>query len=227
MSAMDSFLSSLPLHLLCCLTVFWLLLLPSHSADPDPLQDFCVANLSASTSVNGFPCKPASEITSDDFFFDGFTEEGNTTNIFASSLTPGNVLTFPGLNTLGLAMNRVDFAPGGLNPPHLHPRASETGVVIKGKLLVGFVASNNVFYSKVLTAGQMFVIPRGLVHFQLNVGEGKALAFTAFNSHLPGAVVVPINLFASSIPNAVLTKTFQVDADVIDTIRSKFRSYDI
>ena len=202
MSAMGSFLSSLPFHLLFCLSVFWLLLLPSHSA-ADPLQDFCVANLSASISVNGFPCKPASEVISDDFFFDGFTKEGNTTNIFASSLTPGNVFTFPGLNTLGIAMNRVDFAPGGLNPPHLHPRASETGVVIERKLFVGFVRSNNVFYSKILIAGEMFVIPGGLVHFQLNVGEGKALAFTAFNSHLPGAVVIPINLFASSIPNEV------------------------
>ena len=224
MSAMGSFLSSLPLHLLCCLTVFCLLLLPSHSADPDPLQDFCVANLSASISVNGFPCKPVSAVTSDDFFFDGLTKEGNTKNIFSSSVTPANVLTFPGLNTLGLSMNRVDFAPGGINPPHLHPRATETGVVIEGKLLVGFVTSNNVFYSKVLTAGQMFVIPRGLVHFQLNVGEGKALTVTAFNSQLPGVVVVPINLFASSIPNEVLTKTFQVDADVINTIRSKFVS---
>ncbi|XVF12028.1 hypothetical protein REPUB_Repub08aG0079400 [Reevesia pubescens] len=221
---MGSFLSSLPFHLLCCLSVAWLLLIPSHSADPDPLQDFCVANLSASVSVtvNGFPCKPASAVTSDDFFFDGFTKEGNTTNIFSWSLAPANVLTFPGLNTLGLSMNRLDFAPGGLNPPHLHPRASETGVVIEGKLLVGFVTTNNVFYSKVLSSGQMFVIPRGLVHFQLNVGEGKALAYTAFNSQLPGAVVVPMNLFASSIPIEVLTKTFQVDADVINTIRSKF-----
>ncbi|KAE8683160.1 Germin-like protein 3-8 [Hibiscus syriacus] len=216
--------ASLLLHLLCCLTVFWLLLLPSLSADPDPLQDFCVANLSGSLSVNGFPCKPASEVTSDDFFFDGFMEEGNTTNRFASSLTPANVLTFPGLNTLGIAMNRVDIAPGGINPPHSHPRASEVGVVIEGKLLVGFVTTNNVFYSKVLTAGHMFIVPRGLVHFQLNVGEGKALAFTAFNSHLPGAAVVPLNLFASSIPNEVLTTTLQVDADVIDTIRSKFKS---
>ncbi|XWS51051.1 hypothetical protein CRYUN_Cryun12cG0143000 [Craigia yunnanensis] len=70
-----------------------------------------------------------------------------TRQISVSSLTPGNVLTFPGLNTLGIAMNRVDFGPGGLNPPHLHPRASEIGVVIEGKLLVGFVTSNNVFYS--------------------------------------------------------------------------------
>lgn len=198
---------------------------PSHSADPDPLQDFCVGILnSTSTSLNGFPCKPASEVTSDDFFFDGLGKEGNTDNVFGYSVTPGSVHSFPGLNTLGLSMNRVDYAPGGINPPHSHPRATESGVVIKGKLFVGFVTTDNKFYSKVLTAGQMFVVPRGLVHFQMNVGKGKALTFTAFNSHLPGVVVLPTTLFASTppIPNDVLTKTFQVEASVIDGIKAKF-----
>ncbi|KAK6249897.1 hypothetical protein SCA6_003902 [Theobroma cacao] len=72
---MASSITSLRFHLLCCLTAVWLLIPPSHSADPDPLQDFCVANISASISVNGFPCKPASEVTLEDFFFDGFTKE--------------------------------------------------------------------------------------------------------------------------------------------------------
>ncbi|KAL6183179.1 hypothetical protein ACLB2K_044590 [Fragaria x ananassa] len=119
-------------------------------------------------------------------------------------------------------MNRVDFAPGALNPPHLHPRASEIGIVIEGTILAGFVTTNNVYYSKVLTAGQMFVIPRGLVHFQLNVGQGNALSITAFNSHLPGSSKLPLNMFSAtpSIPDQVLTKTFQVDQDVISSIRS-------
>lgn len=196
-------------------------------ADPDPLQDFCVGILNdTSTSINGFPCKPASQVTSDDFFFDGLTKEGNTDNVFGFTATVGNVLAFPGLNTLGLSMNRVDFAPGGLNPPHSHPRATETGVVIKGKLYVGFLTTNNVLYSKVLTVGEMFVVPRGLVHFQMNVGKEKAMTITAFNSHLPGAVVLPTTLFASMppIPNDVLTKAFQVEASVIDDIKSKFGS---
>ncbi|KAJ9140390.1 hypothetical protein P3X46_031044 [Hevea brasiliensis] len=205
-----------------------MLLLPMHinSADPDPLQDFCVADLKASASLNGFPCKPAEEVTSNDFFFDGLSKEGNTTNIFGWSVTAANVLSFPGLNTLGISMNRVDFAPGGLNPPHSHPRATETGVVIEGKLLIGFVTTSNVFHSKVLSAGQMFVVPRGLVHFQLNVGEEKALLFTAFNSHFPGSAVAPTTLFASTppIPNQVLTKAFQVGEDTIKTIKSKFGS---
>ncbi|KAJ8772162.1 hypothetical protein K2173_027339 [Erythroxylum novogranatense] len=194
-----------------------LLLFPFRvsSADPDLLQDFCVADFNASISVNGFPCKPADEVNSDDFFFDGLSKEGNTSNMFGWSVTAANVLAFPGLNTLGISMNRVDFAPGGLNPPHSHPRASETGVVIKGKLLVGFVTTSN-----------MFVVPRGLVHFQINVGKGKALLFTAFNSQLPGSAVAATTLFASkpSIPNEVLTKAFQVDDDVIKNIKSKFGS---
>ncbi|KZV39659.1 Rhicadhesin receptor precursor [Dorcoceras hygrometricum] len=197
---------------------------PSHSADPDPLQDFCIADLAGGVAVNGFPCKPASNVTTEDFFFDGLIQEGDTNNTFGSRPTQGNVLAFPGLNTLGISMNRVDFAPGGLNPPHSHPRATESGVVIKGKLLVGFITTGNVFHSKILGPGQMFVIPRGLVHFQVNVGLEKALIITAFNSQLPGAVIVPLNLFASTpaVPDHVLTEAFQVGSEVIDEIKSKF-----
>ncbi|XP_073036523.1 germin-like protein 5-1 [Primulina eburnea] len=206
------------------LTLLLLTPFPSHSADPDLLQDFCVADLSGSIALNGFPCKPASNVTSEDFFFDGFVEEGDTNNTFGSRPTQGNVLAFPGLNTMGISMNRVDFAPGGLNPPHSHPRATESGVVIQGKLLVGFVTTGNVFHSKILGPGQMFVIPRGLVHFQINVGDQKALIITAFNSQLPGAVIVPLNLFASTpaVPDYVLSKAFQVGSDIIDEIKSKF-----
>ncbi|KAL6997261.1 hypothetical protein U1Q18_007385 [Sarracenia purpurea var. burkii] len=212
------------IHLIFCLIVLFLSPFSCTSAGPDPLQDLCVADLNSSISVNGFPCKPPSEVISDDFFFDGLSQEGNTTNTFGVSVTAANVLEFPGLNMLGISMNRVDLAPGGLNPPHSHPRSSESGIVIDGKVLVGFVTTQNVFYSKVLSAGQMFIIPLGLVHFQLNVGEGKALIFTAFNSQLPGAVILPFTLFGSTppIPNDVLTKAFHVEEDVIKGIKSKF-----
>lgn len=175
-------------------------------------------------NVNGFPCKPVSAVTSDDFFFDGLMKEGSTDNIIGSNVTSGNVLSFPGVNTLGISMNRVDIAPGGINPPHSHPRATESGVVIYGKVLVGFVSTGNVFYSKVLSVGQMFVIPRGLVHFQKNIGEEKALLITSFNSQNPGLVVPSVTLFGSrpSIPTDILAKAFQVDANIVEVIKSKF-----
>lgn len=183
-----------------------------------------MADLNSSASISGFPCKPDSAVTSSDFFFDGLRKEGNTSNPSGVGAIPGNVLSFPGLNTLGISMNRVDFAPGGLNPPHSHPRATESGVVVEGKLLLGFVTTRNVFRSKVLGPGDIFVIPRGLVHFQRNVGEGKALAFTAFNSHLPGAVIVPSTLFAATppVPNEVLAQAFQIDDYLVNKIKYKF-----
>ncbi|PON86123.1 Germin [Trema orientale] len=186
-------LSSSAYQLLFCLLVLVFTPFPSHSADPDPLQDICVADLNATFSVNGYPCKPISQ-------------------------------SFPGLNTLGISMARADLSVGGLVPPHTHPRASETVVVINGEVLVGLVTTDNVYYSKVLTAGQMFAIPRGLVHFQLNVGQEKALILVAFNSQLPGITLVPTSLFGTtpSIPNQVLTKAFQVGDDVINEIKSKF-----
>lgn len=211
-----------PLLLFLGLTLFFLS--PCRS-DPDPLQDFCVANLGASdVTLNGFPCKPASSVVSDDFFSTVLSKEGDPRSPFYSNLTSANVLSFPGLNTLGLSMNRVDFAPGGVNPPHSHPRSDELVLVAKGQLLVGFIGTNNVFYSKVVKEGEIFVIPKGLIHFQYNDGKNKALAFTVFNSQLPGAVVASVALFGSkpAIPNDVLTKAFQVDQQVVNLIKSKF-----
>ncbi|PQQ08475.1 germin-like protein subfamily T member 2 [Prunus yedoensis var. nudiflora] len=178
--------------ILFCLTVSLLLLLlplPSHCADPDPLLDLCVANLTASASSSNFPCKLPSEVTADDFVFDGLSKQGNVTNLFGVAVTTGNVLSFPGLNTLGLSMNRVDFGPGGINPPHSHPRASEIGIVIEGKILSGIVTTKKCVLR-----------------------------------HLPGSTVLPLSLFAAapSIPMEVLTKTYLVDEDAINAVKSKF-----
>ncbi|VVA91828.1 unnamed protein product [Arabis nemorensis] len=200
-----------------------LFLITSLSSDFDPSQDFCVGDLKASPStINGFPCK--SSVSSNDFVFSGLKGPLNTSNPNGATVASGNVLTFPGLNTLGVSMNNVEFAPGGVGQPHTHPRATEAGVVIEGSVFVGFLTTNNTLFSKVLSAGEMFVVPRGLVHFQFNVGKGKARLITVFNSQLPGAVILPNTLFGSNpaIPNAVLTKTFRIDDVTVNNIKSKF-----
>ncbi|GMH01320.1 hypothetical protein Nepgr_003159 [Nepenthes gracilis] len=219
--------ATLPTSFLLIMALFSCLYpMPSHSSDPDPLQDFCVADLTASPSVNGFPCKAASAVTAHDFSSAALSGKGNTSNAFGSKVTAANVLAFPALNTLGVSMNRVDLAEGGLNPPHTHPRASELDIVLKGKVLIGFITTGNVYYSKVLTRGELFVIPRGLVHFQRNVGKGDALIITSFNSQLPGAAVLPTTLFSAkpSIPDGVLSQAFQVEESVVDDIKAKFGS---
>ena len=116
--------------------------------------------------VNGkFLQGPYNGLTND-FFFSGLNIPGNTGNKVGSNVTLVNVDKLAGLNTLGIPLAHLDFAPYGLNPPHTHPRGIELLVVIEGTLLVGFVTSNpNKLFTKVLNKGDVFVVPIGLIHF--------------------------------------------------------------
>ncbi|KAL5716252.1 hypothetical protein ACHQM5_017970 [Ranunculus cassubicifolius] len=97
------------------------------SYDPNPLQDVCVATPFPKPNavfVNGNFCKDPIDVVSEDFVFrPGFNIPGNTSNQLGSSIRPANVLVFPGLNTLGITVVRLDYEPGGINAPHFHPRA--------------------------------------------------------------------------------------------------------
>ncbi|KAI5058742.1 hypothetical protein GOP47_0026912 [Adiantum capillus-veneris] len=98
-----------------------------------------------------------------------------------------NNVTFPALHPQGLSMARIDYAPKGLNPPHTHPNVTELLFLAQGSLLVGFIEPiNNTLYQQNLYAGELFVFPRGVVHFQLNVDrDHPATAICAFNSEYP------------------------------------------
>ncbi|KAF3950180.1 hypothetical protein CMV_024031 [Castanea mollissima] len=95
--------------------------------DPSPLQDFCVAinDIKSGVFVNGKFCKDPAMVSANDFFFSGLNIPGNTGNKVGSNVTLVNVDKLPGLNTLGISLARLDFAPYGLNPPHTHPRGTE------------------------------------------------------------------------------------------------------
>ncbi|KAI6687173.1 hypothetical protein NL676_024001 [Syzygium grande] len=197
--------------------------------DPSPLQDICVAtnDMNSGVFVNGMFCKDPKQATADDFVFMGFRNPGNTSNPLGSKVTPASVNEFAGLNTLGISMARLDFAPGGLNPPHTHPRGTEVLVVVEGTLLVGFVTSNqlnNTLFTKVLYKGDVFVFPIGLIHFQLNIGNTYALAFAGLSSQNPGVITIANAVFGAKPPisDDVLTKAFQVDKKVVDYLQAQF-----
>ncbi|KAJ3694030.1 hypothetical protein LUZ60_009510 [Juncus effusus] len=192
------------------------------NADPDLLQDICVADLTSTIKVNGFPCK--AEATADDFFFKGLSTPGSTNTTMGSVVTGANVEKLPGLNTLGVSMARIDYASGGLNPPHTHPRATEMIFVLEGTLEVGFITTSNKLYTKNVTKGEIFVFPKGLVHFQKNNGDVSAAVLAAFNSQLPGTQSIGVTLFGSTpeVPDYVLTKAFQVGTTEIEKIKSRF-----
>lgn len=196
------------------------------ASDEDPLQDFCVAqrpgNTTTTTSINGLPCKPLANVTSSDFKFSGLAAPGNTSaSRLGAAVTPAFAAQFPGLNTLGIAVARVDFAPGGLNPPHSHPRATELLFLVQGELDVGFVSSNgNAFFRQTIHAGDLFVFPRGLLHYQKNIGTTAAWAIAALNSQNPGAQQAAAALFRSPLPSDVLQKTFNIDARSVEFLEA-------
>ncbi|XP_024960236.1 putative germin-like protein 2-1 [Cynara cardunculus var. scolymus] len=196
------------------------------ATDTSPLQDFCVADTSDHVFVNGFTCKNPSLVEANDFYFGGLHMKGNTSNPVGSRVTPVFVEQLPGLNTLGIAMARVDYEPWGLNPPHLHPRATEVLTVVKGTLEVGFVTSNpeNRFISKVLHEGDVFVFPMKLVHYQRNIGNTNAFAISTLSNQNPGIVTIANVVFGSKpkISTDILVKTFQTSSDIISNLQSKF-----
>ncbi|CAI9753026.1 unnamed protein product [Fraxinus pennsylvanica] len=204
----------------------------THAFDPNPLQDFCVAvnDAEAKVFVNGKICKDPNTVSADDFLFRGLKIPGNTSNPLGSRITYVTVNEFPGLNTLGVSFVRIDYAPYGVNPPHFHPRAAEFLVVLEGTLYVGFVTTTfdpnvpNKLFTKTLYPGDVFVFPKGLIHFQFNVGKNNAVALAGFSSQYPGIMIIANALFGSNPPINidVLTKAFQVDANVIKSLQGQF-----
>ncbi|KAF8402277.1 hypothetical protein HHK36_013229 [Tetracentron sinense] len=198
----------------------------AFASDHSPLQDFCVAEPNSPALVNGLVCKDPKLVQADDFFFSGLQLSGNTSNPVGSKVTLFDVAKISGLNTLGVSMARVDYAPWGVNPPHYHPRASQMLTVLEGTLEVGFVTSNpeNRLITKVLQKGDVFVYPVNLIHFERNVGYGNAVAIAALNSQNPGVITIANAVFGSTpdISSDILVKAFQLDKNVINYIQSQF-----
>ncbi|KAG4176397.1 hypothetical protein ERO13_A11G242100v2 [Gossypium hirsutum] len=201
----------------------------ASASDPSPLQDFCVAinDTKNGVFVNGKFCKDPKLANAEDFFYSGLNIPRNTSNPVGSTVTPVNVAQIPGLNTLGISLVRIDYAPySGLNPPHTHPRAMDILMVLEGTLYVGFVTSNidNRLITKVLNPGKVLVFPVGLIHFKFNIGNTKAVAFAGLSSQNPGVITIANAVFGSNPPinPDVLTKAFQLDKNIVTYLQSKF-----
>ncbi|KMT20684.1 hypothetical protein BVRB_1g006590 [Beta vulgaris subsp. vulgaris] len=200
-----------------------------NASDPPLLQDFCVgvSDPDSAVFVNGKFCKHPNKVNISDFLYEGFNIPGDTTNnIQKAKATLVDINRFPALNTLGVSIARVDFAPFGLNTPHFHHRGSEVFAVMEGRLYAGFVSSDNKLFYTMIKKGDIIAFPQGLVHFQLNTEKKEAYAIAAFGSQNPGRVDVANSLFGTNkriLPD-VLTKAYDVDGWVIDRLLSQFNT---
>ncbi|CAN4110794.1 unnamed protein product [Withania somnifera] len=187
----------------------------SHASDPSPLQDFCVAvnDSMAAVFVNGKFCKDPKLVVAEDFFKSGLNMPGNTSNQLGSQYASCERRQLSRLNTLGISLARIDYAPYGLNPPHTHPRGTEILAVLEGTLYVGFVLSNpgpnmkNKLFTKIR-------IPEML----------RQLHFFGLGSQNPGVITIANAVFGSDPPinDDVLAKAFQVDKKIVNYLQSQF-----
>ncbi|KAG2682950.1 hypothetical protein I3843_10G009000 [Carya illinoinensis] len=198
----------------------------TSASDPDPVQDFCIpdpkyGSIRAADHLTILPCKNSSDATPDDFVFSGMKSAGNFSETGLAAI-PVNPIIFPGINTLGMSFIRADLKAAGINPPHFHPRATEISYVVQGSVYSGFVDSSNRIFARTIEEGEVMVFPRGLVHFQMNVGDKPATIFGCFNSQNPGSQKIPAAIFGSGIDEMLLEKAFGLNPQQIGMMRRRF-----
>ena len=68
------------------------------------------------------------------------------------------------------------------------------------------------------------MFPIDLIHFQLNVGYGNAVAIAGLGSQNPGVITIANAIFGSNpkISSEVLTKAFQVDNNIVNNLQKQF-----
>ncbi|CAM6089223.1 unnamed protein product [Calypogeia fissa] len=207
------------IHFKVFFTILLLAAVGLHSigaSDPDPLQDFCVADLQAAgPTMNGYPCVAAELVTAEDFAFSGLAKAANLTGVPTQGAgTLGFVNQWPALNTLGLSLARLDINPGGIIVPHTHHLATEILFCLEGEIYTGFVTNSdnaavpNKLYAKTVKAGEAFIFPRGLLHFQLNKGTKPAVSLNVLNGQSPGFQEMPVALFGTGVDPELLAKSF-------------------
>ncbi|CAI9117384.1 OLC1v1018770C1 [Oldenlandia corymbosa var. corymbosa] len=189
------------LLIFCSFLTAFLIIFPKsclQAAEIENLQDTCPTDHMQSVFINGLPCKNPATVTASDFKSSLLNEKGKLDDVFRSSTNLVTASEFPGLNTLGLSTARTDLEVDGMVPPHSHPRSSEMIFVGAGIVNVGFVDTNNKLFQQVLRPGDVFVFPKGLLHYCLNNGFEDATIYSVLNSQNPGIVSILGSRFAPS-----------------------------
>lgn len=128
---------------------------------------------------------------------------------------------FPALNGQSVSYAVLMYPAGTVNPVHTHPRSAELLFLVQGALEVGFVDTTNKLYTQSMQQGDVFVFPKGLVHFQYNAdAKNPAVAISAFGSANAGTVSMPNTLFNSTIDDMVLALSFKTDVPTIQKLKA-------
>ncbi|KAK7822220.1 germin-like protein 9-3 [Quercus suber] len=130
-------------------------------------------------------------------------------------ITKASLAEFPALNGQSISFAVLQYPAGSVNPPHTHPRSAELLFLLDGALEVGLL------FTQSLQAGDMFVFPKGVVHYQFNCDvKNSAIAISAFVSANAGTISVPTTVFTTGIDNGFLAKSFNTNIATIQAIKA-------
>lgn len=204
-------------NLFSLLNIFVFLASTTHGLN----QDFCVADTTRPETPAGFPCKKVENVTANDFVFK-LRYPTDKIPPFNFGAVAGFAPQFPGLNGLGLSVLRTDMPVDGVVPLHSHPRESELVLATVGKITVGFISSSNVVYFNTLGVGDTMILPPGLMHFEINVGDSASTFFAVFNSQSPGLQITSNALFGNSMSTDLLESVTLIAASEIKKLKAVF-----
>ncbi|CAN4116261.1 unnamed protein product [Withania somnifera] len=186
-------------------------------SDPDPLQDYCVADTKKPTRenfyCNGVPCINPENVDTSHFATSALAKPGKIGLVFGFNVTLTTIFNLR-INTQGLTMTRIDIGANSLVPPHSHPRASEVAILLKGSLLVGFINTSNHLFTQNLRPGDCFVFPKGMIHFLYNTdSKVQALTVSGLSSQNPGVQMASPAAFVTerTMPDKVSKKLFRIN----------------
>ncbi|ERN13026.1 hypothetical protein AMTRI_Chr11g94180 [Amborella trichopoda] len=195
-----------------CMTMAMAGALMVKASDPDILSDFILPRNTNSVDANFFT-------------FTGLRSLENESDPITLRVTKVSKAEFPALDGQSVSFALLEYANGGINPLHTHPRSAELLFLVYGSLEVGFVDTTNKLYTQKLQIGDMFIFPKGLVHYQYNSDtQNLAIALSAFGSASAGTVSVPSTLFTTGISDDVLAKSFKTDVQTIQKLKAGLAS---
>ncbi|KAL6130470.1 hypothetical protein ACLB2K_068849 [Fragaria x ananassa] len=177
------------------------------ASDPDILSDYVLPQNSTSVDASFFTFTG----------FRGIFDQAPKT----VKTTKASMVEFPALNGQSVSYAVLQLPPQTLLPPHTRPDAARLLFLLDGSLEVGLIDTKNNLYTKKLQAGDIFIFPKGLIHYQYNTdSQLPATAIAAFGSASARAVAVPPSVFASGIDDVILAKSFKIDIDTIRKIKA-------
>ncbi|OAY70180.1 Germin-like protein 11-1 [Ananas comosus] len=87
--------------------------------------------------------------------------------------------------------------------------------VAHGTVVAGFIDSNGWLFQRTIDEGDVFMFPRGLLHFCVNAGFGLATAYSVFNSQNPGVVSIAGSMFTpeSEVVQRMVERMLRLKSD--------------